>query len=349
MVVRVAVNGYGTIGKRVADAVARQRDMKLVGVTKTRPSFEAEIARQRGYPLFVGGTGRIEEFRSAGLEVAGTLTDLLGQADVVVDCAPEKVGRENAKLYRDLKLRSVFQGGEKADVAEHSFNALANYAQCLGANSLRVVSCNTTGLARAASVLQSRWGVERWDATIVRRAGDPSESDRGPINGILPTFKLPSHHGPDVRTIYPELEIRTTAVVVPTTLMHVHVNQVKLRKAPTNSADLATAFRSTARFHLFREWENVQGTPQVMEFARDRGASARPDVMENVLWDQGIHVDGTEATFFQAIHQESIVVPENVDAIRAMFKLAPDAASSIAVTDRTLGIGSRGAPVAVPA
>lgn len=30
--VRVAVNGYGVIGKRVADAVALQEDMALAGV-----------------------------------------------------------------------------------------------------------------------------------------------------------------------------------------------------------------------------------------------------------------------------------------------------------------------------
>ena len=30
--IRVAVNGYGTIGKRGADAVRRQKDMELVGV-----------------------------------------------------------------------------------------------------------------------------------------------------------------------------------------------------------------------------------------------------------------------------------------------------------------------------
>ena len=28
----VAINGYGTIGKRVADAVAAQDDMKIIGV-----------------------------------------------------------------------------------------------------------------------------------------------------------------------------------------------------------------------------------------------------------------------------------------------------------------------------
>lgn len=31
-IARVAVNGYGVIGKRVADAVALQDDMELVGV-----------------------------------------------------------------------------------------------------------------------------------------------------------------------------------------------------------------------------------------------------------------------------------------------------------------------------
>lgn len=343
MVVRVAVNGYGTIGKRVADAVVRQPDLRLVGVAKTRPSFEAEVAARKGHPLYLAGTGREAEFRAAGIALAGSLTDLLDASDVVVDCAPEKIGRDNAKLYDRHHLRAIFQGGEKSDIAEHSFNALSNYDACRGAKRLRVVSCNTTGLARAASVLSARWGIDRWDATIVRRAADPSETGKGPINGIVPNFHLPSHHGPDVRTIYPNLTIHTSAVVVPTTLMHVHVNQVRLQRSPGSASEVLEAFRSTPRFHLFRPWEHVEGTPQVMEFARDR-SEGRSDFMENVLWEEGLSVDGPEVAFFQAIHQESIVVPENIDAIRAMFDLAPDAASSIATTDRTLGIGTRPGP-----
>ncbi len=337
MVVRVAVNGYGTIGKRVADAVAKQPDMKVVGVAKTRPSFEARVAIQRGYPLFVAAGGKVEEFGAAGLPVAGTVPEMLEVADVVVDAAPDKVGRENALLYEAAKVRAVFQGGEKADIAETSFTAGANYSAAKGKRSVRVVSCNTTGIARAVAVLDRHYGVESWDATIVRRAADPGESKKGPINGILPTFKIPSHHGPDVRTIFPHLNVQTIAVVVPTTLMHVHVNRVRLARPAQDAPELAQAFRSARRFHVFEEWEHVDGTPQVMEFARDRGA-ARPDMMENVLWAHGIRVDGREAHFFQAIHQESIVVPENIDAIRAMFDLAPDAEASMAITDRTLGI-----------
>ena len=51
--ISVAINGYGTIGKRVADAVAAQDDMKVVGVSKTKPDFEARVAVEKGYDLYI--------------------------------------------------------------------------------------------------------------------------------------------------------------------------------------------------------------------------------------------------------------------------------------------------------
>ena len=337
MRVRVAVNGFGTIGKRVADAIAKQPDMELVGVTKTRPSFEATRAVEKGYPLYVAGSNGLGAFKAAGLPIAGTLADLLKKVDVVVDASPDKVGKENRKIYDAAGVRAVFQGGEKAEVAEASFNALGNFGACVGKRYLRVVSCNTTGLARAASIVIPNWGVDHWEATLVRRASDPAETKKGPINGIMPTFLLPSHHGPDVRTIFPGLSIATTAVVVPTTLMHVHVNHVFLKRAPAEAGELLSAFRRSPRFHVFAPWEHAEGTPQVMEYARDRGIGFN-DMMENVLWEEGVRLDGRDLFFFQAIHQESIVVPENVDAIRAMFELAKDGRESIAKTDKALGL-----------
>jgi glyceraldehyde-3-phosphate dehydrogenase (NAD(P)) len=337
--VRVAVNGYGTIGMRVADAVARQPDLELVGVAKTRPSFGAQRAAERGHRLYVAAGGDRAEFRAAGIPVHGTVAELLAQADVVVDATPESVGRANRPMYEAAGIRAVYQGGEKADVAEASFNALGNFAAAKGKKSLRVVSCNTTGIARAAAVLAPRWGVESWDVTLVRRASDPGESKKGPINGIVPTLQLPSHHGPDVRTIFPDLPISTTALVVPTTLMHVHVNRVRLERPPRGAQEVLAAFRATPRFRLFAPWEGVEGTPQVMEYARDRGLGTG-DMMENVLWESGIRVDDRELHFFQAIHQESIVVPENIDAIRALTRPTIDGPTSIATTDRALGLSA---------
>jgi len=335
--VRVAINGFGTIGKRVADAVVKQPDMELVGVAKTRPSYEARRAVEKGYPLYVTGQGDPEAFRAAGLPTAGSVHDLIGKVDIVVDAAPDKVGRENRKLYDHAGVRAIFQGGEKSDVAEASFSALANYGTCLGKRTLRVVSCNTTGIARAASVLRAGWGVDHWEVTLVRRAADPAETKKGPINGILPTFQLPSHHGPDVQTIFPDLHIATSAVVVPTTLMHVHVNHVRLTRAPRDAAEVIGKFRAAPRFRVFAPWEHVDGTPQVMEYARDRGLGFN-DMMENVLWEEGLRLDGRDVYFFQAIHQESIVVPESIDAIRASLALESEGSASIAKTDRALGL-----------
>ncbi|MBU4223296.1 MAG: glyceraldehyde-3-phosphate dehydrogenase, partial [Euryarchaeota archaeon] len=42
--------------------------------------------------------------------------------------------------------------------------------------------------------------------------------------------------------------------------------------------------------------------------------------------------------FFQAIHQESDVVPENVDAIRALLKMEKDGMRSIKKTNKAIGM-----------
>ena len=61
MRVRVGIHGFGTIGKRVADTVAKQPDTELVGVAKTRPSYEARRAMETGYPIYITGAGKLEE------------------------------------------------------------------------------------------------------------------------------------------------------------------------------------------------------------------------------------------------------------------------------------------------
>ena len=52
MTIKVAINGYGTIGKRVADAVDAQDDMEIVGVTKTRPAFGCDLAVRKEHSIF---------------------------------------------------------------------------------------------------------------------------------------------------------------------------------------------------------------------------------------------------------------------------------------------------------
>ena len=335
--IRVAVNGYGTIGKRVADAVAEQPDMEVAGVAKTRPNHEARSAIEHGYPLYAAVEERADQFGEAGIDLAGMVDELVAEADVVVDACPSGIGAENRPIYEEHDTPALYQGGEDADVADVSFNARANFQEAEGADHVRVVSCNTTGLSRLLAPLEEEYGVEKARVTLVRRGGDPSQSGRGPINDILPNpVSLPSHHGPDVNTIFPNLDIDTLGLKVPATLMHMHSVNVTLSEAP--SAEEVTALLDDeSRIFVVSPDLGVDGTGEAKELALDAGRP-RGDLWENCLWGESITMEGDDFYCFQAIHQESDVVPENVDAVRAVLGEA-DAAESIERTDEALGMG----------
>ena len=221
MKVKVGINGYGTIGKRVATAVNQQDDMEIIGITKTRPTYEAKDAVRQGYPVYVPAES-MDAFKEAGIPVAGTVDDMIKAADIIVDCTPGKLAEEYKKKYAEAGKKAIWQGGEDHSLTGISFNATANYSESWGAQFSRVVSCNTTGLLRTLYNIDKNFKVKNAYVTLIRRSADPNDSKNGPINAIEPSVKLPTHHGPDVQSIMPWLSINTMAVKVPTTLMHVH-------------------------------------------------------------------------------------------------------------------------------
>jgi glyceraldehyde-3-phosphate dehydrogenase (NAD(P)) len=334
---QVGVNGYGTIGKRVADAVEAQPDMTLAGVAKTRPNYEAEAAVRKGYPLYAALPDRADRFHDAGVDLAGDVEDLVIRSDVVVDTTPSGIGAQNRTLYDRYDTPAIFQGGEDADVADTSFVARANYDEAAGADFVRVVSCNTTGLSRLLAPLREEYGVEKARVTLVRRGGDPGQTSRGPINDILPDpVEIPSHHGPDVQTIFPDLAIDTLGVKVPATLMHLHSVNVTLESEPDAEA-VRTLLSEEPRLFVVPEVAGIDGTGKLKEFAMDTGRP-RGDLWENCIWERSISTEGRDLYLFQSVHQESDVIPENVDAVRAITGTA-EQAESMALTDDRLGVG----------
>ena len=335
--IRVGVNGYGTIGKRVADAVAAQPDMELVGVTKTRPNHGAEAAVRRGYDLYAATEAALDAFTDTALPIAGALPDLLESVDVVVDCCPSGVGAENRTTYAAHETPAVFQGGEDSTVADASFTARTNFNAARDADTLRVVSCNTTGLARLLAPLEEAYGVEKAWVTLIRRGGDPSETDRGPINDIVPDpVSVPSHHGPDVNTVLSDVDVHTAALKAPVTAMHTHSVDVTLRSAPTATA-VRERLAGEDRLFLIPPGAGIDGAGTLKEYAMDCGRP-RGDLWENCIWAESVSVSGRDVSLFQNVHQEADVVPENVDAIRAMTTDC-SAATSVARTNESLGVG----------
>ena len=337
--VKVAINGYGTIGKRVADAIDAQDDMEIVGVTKTGPSFGCEMAAKKGFDLYCTSDDKdmISNFENSHFVCKGGLTDLLSKSDVVIDCSPGKMGAANLKKYQEAGVKSIFQGGEKHSLTGLSYTSCANHMENFGAETTRVVSCNTTGLSRTLVPLYDLCGSLKVECTMIRRAADPGDSNRGPINAIKPVLKVPSHHGPDVMTVKPEIEINSLAVAVPTTIMHVHaiIADLPENHGLTTETNL-DIWNETPRVIVMNGQGNrITTTAEVMEMARDIGRKWG-DLHEIFVWEDGVRLIGNRLYYFQAIHQESDVIPENVDCVRALMKLEGSWTESVTKTDQAI-------------
>ncbi len=335
--VRVAVNGYGVIGKRVADAVALQDDMALAGVADVGTDWRPRMATRKGYALYGATAGHAGAMRDAGQEVSGTLDDLLDASDVVVDCTPKRIAAQNVGIYRARKLKFIVQGGEKHDVTGHSFVAEASYAGAVGRDSTRVVSCNTTSIVRTLTALKQAGLLRRARGTLLRRATDPWESHLGGImNTLVPEPEIPSHQGPDAQSVDPDLDVVTMAVKVPQTLAHLHYWSVQLTR-PAGKTEVIEAFRSASRIALIRDRDGLTALNAVKEMMADMG---RPhdNLYEVVLWEDMLRVEGDEAFYAYMVDNQAIVIPETIDAIRALTELETDAAASIRKTNASLGI-----------
>ena len=337
MAIRVGVIGYGTIGKRVADAVAMQKDMKLIGVTAHSYSFNTEVAKQKGYKIFTADGD--SDLKLNGIKPDGDINNLIEEADIIVDATPKDIGRDNIeKLYRPKKVKAIVQGGEKHKTTGTSFVAQCNYNEALNKDYTRIVSCNTTGLCRTLHAVDQKYGVVSVHATMIRRGADPWDIYHGPINAIVPVLEMPSHHGPDVQTVLHNVEIFTTALSVPSTLMHLHTLTVDLKKR-ANVSDVIELFRNSTRIRVVRNAEHLRSTAEIMEFARDIGR-LRGDMPEICVWQEAIGVISNaynKLLYMQAVHQESDVVPENIDCIRAMMGFK-DGNKSIEITNKCFGI-----------
>ncbi|MFB6212986.1 MAG: type II glyceraldehyde-3-phosphate dehydrogenase [Candidatus Nanohaloarchaea archaeon] len=339
--VKVVVNGVGTIGKRVAEAVKKQPDMELYALSDVSAGTGlrtglSEQGALHGTTLLASSDDGREQLEEDGMHVEGLLEEHIDEADIVVDCTPPGIDEKNKeKLYAPNDVKAIFQGGAPGDIAEVKFNADANYGEARGEDFVKVVSCNTTSLSRTMNAVDENFGVEEAVANLVRRGGDIPQDSRGPINSTIPVTEVPSHHGPDVQAVMPGLDIKTLAVKVPVTYGHVHMVNVELENEATEE-EVLKAFEEQPRVNLESAGDGYDSTAKLHEKMRDLHR-ARSDMQEAAVWEETVTVDSGTLYWIHMVHQESIVVPDNIDAIRSMMELE-DRETSIARTNDAIGI-----------
>ena len=336
--IKVAVNGYGVIGKRVADAVLAQDDMELVGVCDVVSDWRIKMAVEKEYPVFAFDALHEKQMKDAGIPVEGTLADLIAFSDLIVDCTPKKIAADNIERYKAAKLKFIVHGGEKHEVTGHSFSAENNYETAIGRDSTRVVSCNTTSILRTLTALKQADLLKKARGTLLRRATDPWESHLGGImNTLVPEKEIPSHQGPDAQTVDPDLDVVTAAVKVPQTLSHMHYWNVQLTRSASKE-EILTAFKASPRTILINYEDGHSANNTIKEWMLAKG---RPygDMYEVALWQDMLKVVNDELFYAYVVDNQAIVIPETIDAIRALTGIEMDAQKSILKTNQSLGIG----------
>ena len=345
--IKVGVAGYGTIGQRLADGVAMQEDMELVGIADLAPTLSLQALRERDmigannvkYDLYLVDGADEAAFAAKDIPVAGTFEELCKKVDVMLDSSPGGVGAANKeKYYVPLGVKAIFQGGEKNSVADVFFHGYANYEEGVNKNYLKLTSCNTTGLIRTVDALDRAFGIEKVAITIIRRVADPGDYHRG-LTNALQMDKAPNHQAVDLMTIMPH--VNATGILVHTPVTHGHIITVLAtgkdgRKITREEA--LEVFRKHPRIRTVTIDEGFKGNASFFKYARDLG-NRRGDMYEIGLWEDSIVESGNDIMYAINIPQESVTIPETMDGIRAAMGMQATREEGTAATNKYLGIG----------
>lgn len=335
--VKVGVAGYGVIGQRLADGIALQKDMKLIGVADIAPTLAVRALKEKGMPykLFTAAENQAL-FSDAGIPVTGTFEGMIRECDVIMDATSAGVGARNRELYLKHGKKAVFQGGEKDSVADVFFHGYANYEKGLGKQFLKLTSCNTTGLIRAVDCLDRAVGVEKVAITIIRRVADPGDYHRG-LTNALQIDKAPSHQALDLMTIMPH--IGATGILVHTPVTHGHIITVVAKtKKKIGREDALKYFGEHQRIRVVRIADGFLGNASLFRYARDLG-NPRGDMYEIAIWEESIVNSGADIMFAINIPQEAVTIPESIDAVRAAMEMQTERLEAVGMTNKYLEMG----------
>ena len=335
--VKVGVAGYGVIGQRLADGVAKQQDMELVGIIDVAPtlSIRALYDSPSPYDLYVVDGSMKAGFEAENIPVKGDFDDILSEVDIMLDASPGGVGAKNKEIYKKKGLKAIFQGGEKNEVADVFFHGYANYPKGVGADYLKLTSCNTTGFIRAVDCIDRAVGVERVAVTIIRRAADPGDIHRGLID-VAQVEPVPNHQALDLMLIMPHIDATGALIHVPTTHGHI-ITLLVTTKKDISVEQALEQFEAHPRIKVVDIAKGFNSNTALFKYARDKG-NKRADMYEIAVFREMVAKSGDNLFFTINVPQEAVVIPESIDAIRAAIPMQKDGAEAVALTNKYLGI-----------
>jgi glyceraldehyde-3-phosphate dehydrogenase (NAD(P)) len=315
---RVFVNGYGSIGSRIAQFIADDVDIELAGVGKYSPDEKVTDASSRGFNVFVP-KAKIDLFKN--FKISGTIEDIVQKCDLVIDASPGGIGYTNKKiLYEPKNMRVIFQGGEKItgdkSVAQLIFNSRVNYEKAFDRQFVMQGSCNVTGVGRILQPLKEKYGtrIKRFDATLLRRWADLEDLKTEVADSIEWTRK--PHHDEDVKSYMgTDTPLFIRVFKVPTRQMHVHLMDIRFNGSAPSVSEIIDLYKKEYGVAILY---GVKGTKDIRDFAESIKFSFKDTNMIHIHADL-IEVQDDVVKLTYSDDQTGIVVPENHLLMQAML------------------------------
>ncbi|TLX95014.1 MAG: type II glyceraldehyde-3-phosphate dehydrogenase [Thaumarchaeota archaeon] len=315
---RVFVNGYGSIGSRIAQFIADDPEIDVVGVGKYSPDEKVTDAVSRGFKVYVPRDKK-ESFKH--FKISGSIEDIIRECDLVIDAAPGGIGYTNKNtVYEPNNVKAIFQGGEKITgdkaVAELIFNSRVNYEKAFDEKYVMQGSCNVTGMGRILQPLREKYGkkIKRYDGTLLRRWADLEDSKTEVKDSIEWTLK--PHHNEDVKSYMgADTPLFIRVFKIPTRQMHVHLMDIRFDGSAPSTSEILNLYKNE---YGVATLYNAKGTKDIRDFAESIKFNFKDTNMIHIHADL-IEVQDDVVKLTYSDDQTGIVVPENHLLMQAML------------------------------
>jgi len=305
MTVRVAINGFGRIGRMVFRAATKEfSDIEIVGINdlldpeylaymlkydSVHGRFDGDVSVE-GNTLVVNG----KKIRLTAVKDPAELKWNEVDADVVIESTGLFLTKEGCEKHIAAGAKKVVQSAPSKDDTP-MFVYGVNHEKYAGEAIVSAASCTTNCLAPVAKVLNDNWGIKRGLMTTVHAATATQKTVDGPSSkdwrggrGILENI-IPSSTGAAkaVGKVLPELNKKLTGMSfrVPTSDVSVVDLTVELVKDATYE-DICKAMKAASEGAL----KGVLGYTEEKVVSTDFRGCNLPSIFDA---DAGIALDST--------------------------------------------------------
>jgi len=305
MAIKVAINGFGRIGRNVLRAAVQNfADIEIVAINdllepeylaymlrydSVHGRFKGEVSIQDGQLVVNGKRIRLTQERDPANLKWGEVG-----ADVVIESTGLFLTKETCQKHLDAGAKKVIQSAPSKDDTP-MFVYGVNHEKYAGETIISNASCTTNCLAPLAKVLNDKWGIKRGLMTTVHAATATQKTVDGPSNkdwrggrGILENI-IPSSTGAAkaVGVVIPELNKKLTGMSfrVPTSDVSVVDLTVELEN-PATYAEICAEMKAQSEGAL----KGILGYTEDKVVATDFRGDARTSIFDA---EAGIALDPT--------------------------------------------------------